>query len=80
MLIGPSRFKIIWPISGQRFGRSGGWIRKIAAGTVEGIECRGDVVEFVGVEIGGDVRGHRDRRVAHRLLQEAQIRAGAPRQ
>jgi hypothetical protein len=45
---------------------------------VERVQCRGDDVEFVVVEIGVDVGGHGDRGMAHRLLQQPNVRAGPP--
>ena len=44
------------------------------------IQPRRHIVEFVVVEIGIDVGGHGDRRVAHRLLQQPQIDAGPTRE
>src|SRR5258705_5022946 len=47
---------------------------------IESVQGRSHIVEFVVIEIGVDVRGHGDRRVAHGLLQQPQIGAGPTRQ
>lgn len=54
-------------------------LRKVAGRIVEGIQGRADVVQFVVIEVGVDVCGHRDQRVAHRLLKETQVGPGAAR-
>ena len=47
---------------------------------IECVQGRSHIVEFVVIEIGVDVGGQGDRRVAHGLLQQPQIGAGPARQ
>jgi hypothetical protein len=46
-----------------------GRLWKVSADIVESIQRRGNFIEIVVLEIGVDVRGHGDRRVAHGLLK-----------
>jgi hypothetical protein len=51
-------------------------LRCVNLGCVQLIEVGGDLVQFVGVEVAADIRGHGRRGVAHGLLDVAQVRAG----
>ena len=55
-----------------------GYLWKVTAGVVERVQGRDDLVEFVGIEIGVDMRGYGDRRVAHRLVQQPEVGARSP--
>ena len=44
------------------------------------VEGGGDIVELLVEKVGVGMRGHGDRSVAHRLLKQAKVGSGPPRQ